>query len=86
MEIEITSSKARTIAHAFPHYLGLQDPKRNYVDRKLSLLKWAIFGAFSASTLWAICNRARLKGRAIEGLLLAETFVVRIGTDSSKMR
>jgi hypothetical protein len=60
VDIEITSSTARKIAHAFPHYLAHQYPERNYVDRKLSLLKWATLGAFSATTLWAICNRARL--------------------------
>ena len=85
LEIEINSYKARTIARAFPHYLDHQDPKRNYVDRKLSLLKWTILGVFSAPTLWAICNRARLKGMMIEGMLVADTFVVRIRADATDL-
>ena len=46
-----SAAKARCVALAFPHYL--EPSKSNRRQRKISLVKWAVLGAFITPTLFS---------------------------------
>jgi hypothetical protein len=79
VEIEITGSQARKLARAFHHYLSCLDTTRSDAQRKTSFLKWVFFAPSLPPTLWTICNRARLNGMTVEGLIIRKFFVIKFG-------
>ena len=79
MELEISGLKARHVALAFPHYLDHLALSRSRRQRKISLVKWAVLGAFITPTLWGVCNHAVVNRRAFEGRRSCKGFVVKFG-------
>jgi hypothetical protein len=80
VEIEITGSQARKVAHAFHHYLSYLDMTRSETQRKISFFEWLLLAHSCPPTLWSICTRARLNGMTVEGLARRKSFVIKFGT------
>lgn len=82
IQLEITGAKARLVACAFPHYVDHLDPRRGRKQQRISLLKFALLGAFATPALWAMCNRAILNNIGFRGRKLAHSFIVEFGSPS----